>query len=195
MEAADTSTGGYPKFVQQGFNENYLPVWLQSGGYNTFYTGKLFNAHATDNYNSPFPAGWTGSDFLLDPHTYEYLNATTQRNREDPVSWEGHYATDVIAEKAYGFLDEAVALGEPFFLTVATAAPHSNVQAFDMDDPKASLVGAMTKPIPAERHKHLFTGIKVPRTKNFNPDKVSPLFKFEMLEILLNIIAACLRRS
>lgn len=34
--------GGYPKFISQGLNDNYLPVWLQNEGYNTFYTGKLF---------------------------------------------------------------------------------------------------------------------------------------------------------
>jgi arylsulfatase A-like enzyme len=55
------STGGYPKFVAGGFNENYLPVWLQEAGYNTYYTGKLFNVHTVDNYNSPFAAGFTGN--------------------------------------------------------------------------------------------------------------------------------------
>lgn len=54
-------TGGYPKFVAGGFNENYLPVWLQKAGYNTYYTGKLFNVHTTENYNSPFAAGFTGN--------------------------------------------------------------------------------------------------------------------------------------
>lgn len=54
--------GGYPKFVSQGYNDKYLPVWLQDAGYNTYYTGKLFNAHTTDNWNNPFPKGWTGSD-------------------------------------------------------------------------------------------------------------------------------------
>lgn len=54
--------GGYPKFVSQGYNEKYLPVWLQDAGWNTYYTGKLFNAHSTDNWNNPFPKGWTGSD-------------------------------------------------------------------------------------------------------------------------------------
>ena len=34
--------GGYPKFVSQGFNDAYLPIWLQEAGYNTYYTGKLF---------------------------------------------------------------------------------------------------------------------------------------------------------
>src|ERR1700743_2505656 len=42
--------GGYPKFVAQGLNENYLPVWLQAAGFDTYYVGKLFNAHTVDNY-------------------------------------------------------------------------------------------------------------------------------------------------
>jgi len=53
--------GGYPKFVSQGLNDKYLPVWLQDAGYNTYYTGKLFNAHSVNTYNSPYAAGWTGS--------------------------------------------------------------------------------------------------------------------------------------
>lgn len=53
--------GGYPKFVTQGFNEAYLPVWLEQAGYNVYYTGKLFNIHSVENYNDPFPAGFTGS--------------------------------------------------------------------------------------------------------------------------------------
>lgn len=53
--------GGYPKFVSQGLNKNYLPVWLQQAGYNTYYTGKLFNAHTIYNYFDPYPAGFTGT--------------------------------------------------------------------------------------------------------------------------------------
>ena len=53
--------GGYPKFVSQGLNENFLPVWLQEAGYNTYYTGKLFNAHTVENYHSPYVKGFTGS--------------------------------------------------------------------------------------------------------------------------------------
>jgi N-acetylglucosamine-6-sulfatase len=56
-----TVTGGYPKFIQQGFNNNYLPVWLQQAGYNTYYTGKLMNAHSTQNWNNPLPGGWNGT--------------------------------------------------------------------------------------------------------------------------------------
>ncbi|KAF7892718.1 uncharacterized protein EAF02_000256 [Botrytis sinoallii] len=162
--------GGYQKFVEQGFNDAYLPVWLEYAGYSTFYTGKLFNHHTVSNWNKPHPAGWTSSDFLLDPFTYQYYNSTFQRNEHPPVSHEGEYSTDVLAQKAYGLLDEGVQSRKPFFLVAAQIAPHANV------DPAAFKPGEgilMTAPIPAERHKHLFPGAKVPRNANFNPDKPS----------------------
>lgn len=54
--------GGYGKFIAEGLNDNYLPVWLQSAGYNTYYTGKLMNGQSISTYNKPFAAGWTRSD-------------------------------------------------------------------------------------------------------------------------------------
>ncbi|KAI1341591.1 Arylsulphatase [Xylariaceae sp. FL0016] len=159
--------GGYPKFVAQGFNTNYLPVWMQAAGWNTYYVGKLFNAHSVDNYNDPFPGGFTASDFLLDPYTYEYWNATMQRNREPPVSYEGQYSTDVVAAKAAGFLGDGIAAfqgsGTPFFLTVAPTAPHSNVHN-----------GTQAPPRPATRHRGLFNeSVVVPRGASFNPETAS----------------------
>lgn len=162
--------GGYPKFVDRGFNDNFLPVWLQQAGYDTYYTGKLFNAHTVDNYHSPHVNGFNGSDFLLDPYTYSYLNSTYQRNQDAPVSYEGYHTTDVITKKALGFLDDALEGERPFFLTVAPVAPHSDV------NPGRALAGEipiMTAPIPLERHEHLFKDVKVPRNENFNPDEPS----------------------
>ncbi|KAI9825529.1 MAG: hypothetical protein M1819_000521 [Sarea resinae] len=164
--------GGYPKFISQGLNEDYLPVWLQQAGYNTYYTGKLFNSHNVQNYDKPFPAGFTGSDFLLDPFTYQYLNSTFQRNQDTPRSYEGQYLTDVLASKAYGFLDDAVEDGKPFFLTVAPVAPHSNVRFSEVGDgPIKELMFQMTAPIPAKRHEHLFDDVVVPRGASFNPEE------------------------
>lgn len=53
--------GGYPKFISQGLNDDWLPVWLSDAGYNTYYTGKLFNEHTIYNFDHPFPKGFTGS--------------------------------------------------------------------------------------------------------------------------------------
>jgi N-acetylglucosamine-6-sulfatase len=121
------------------------------------------------NWNNPHPAGWTSSDFLLDPYTYEYLNPTFQRNEHPPINYQSQYSTDVLAEKAYGLLQEGVQSKKPFFLAVAPVAPHSNVHVV----PGKGLPELiMTAPVPAERHKDLFPNAKVPRKANFNPDKV-----------------------
>lgn len=155
--------------MDRGFNDNFLPVWLQEAGYDTYYTGKLFNAHTVQNYHSPYVNGFNGSDFLLDPFTYSYLNSTYQRNQDPPVSYEGQHTMDVIAGKALGFLDDALEGDRPFFVTVAPIAPHSNLNPTALDRPDQIVMGA---PIPLERHQHLFPGVKVPRTENFNPDEV-----------------------
>lgn len=157
--------------MEREFNSNFLPVWLQSAGYQTYYVGKLFNAHTVDNYNAPYVAGFNGSDFLLDPYTYSYLNATYQRNHDPPVSYEGRHTVDVTIEKALGFLDDAIAAQQPFFLGIAPVAPHSNVDPSFKTSEKSII--KMTEPIPADRHKHLFQDVKVPRTEHFNPDTVS----------------------
>jgi arylsulfatase A-like enzyme len=166
--------GGYPKFISQGLNDAYLPIWLQEAGYNTYYTGKLFNAHTTENYGSPHVAGWTNSDFLLDPYTYSYLNSSYQRGQDPPVSYEGQHSVDVLARKAYGFLSDALVAKKPFFLGIAPVAPHSNVELKAIWENSTDIERAtFSPPIPAKRHEHLFADVKVPRTPNFNPEKPS----------------------
>jgi N-acetylglucosamine-6-sulfatase len=156
--------GGYPKIVSQGINNNYLPVWLQEAGYNTYYTGKLWNAHTVDNYNAPYAQGYNGSDFLLDPYTYDYLNDHLSRNGAPPVSYAGQYSPDVTAAKAAAFLDEALThTDRPWFVVHAPVAPHSN---FKLDGVLES-----SPPRYADRHAHLFKDYKIPRTENFNPEK------------------------
>jgi arylsulfatase A-like enzyme len=80
----------------------------------------------------------------------------------------------VLASKAFGFLDEALVSyrteGKPFFMTIAPTAPHSNVHMNTFIDGNFN-EGSNTQspPVPAPRHAHLFSEIKVPRTPNFNP--------------------------
>lgn len=171
--------GGYPKIVSQGINDDYLPVWMQAAGYNTYYTGKLWNAHTVNNYNEPQVKGYNGSDFLLDPFTYDYWHAKMSRNGEAPADYTGQYSPDVVADKAYGFLEEAIEENSPFFVTVAPIAPHSNILANPPSGPLDALemftAGPANKfaiPEYAHRHAHLFKDYKIPRTENFNPEKV-----------------------
>ncbi|GME66155.1 Arylsulphatase [Neofusicoccum parvum] len=156
--------GGYPKFISQGLNDEYLPVWLQEAGYNTYYTGKLMNAHSTSNYDNPFPKGWTAHDFLIDPGTYKYWNATFQRNTSPPTSFPNEYNTDLVADRALAFLTDAHAASRPFFLGIAPIGPHA-----DTLYPAGATTPIFTIPKPATRHAAAFPNASVPRSPNFNP--------------------------
>lgn len=107
-------------------------------------------------------------------HTlYSYLNATFPRDFDSPVSYEGQYTTDILKEKSLRFLDSAISHEDPFFLTIAPVAPHSNVLSNGPLVPGADL--SFSAPISAERHRHLFEDVKIPRMPNFNPDYVSSI--------------------
>ncbi|KAG8157519.1 hypothetical protein KVR01_012561 [Diaporthe batatas] len=160
--------GGYPKFIKQGLNSNWLPVWLKAAGYNNYYVGKLFNSHTIANYFLPFPAGFKGTEFLLDPYQYSYWKPGFQRNLDIPKIYDGEYSTDLVAEKTLGFLADGVKDGRPFFLTAAPIAPHVTVNV-TIDVLSFSYTLSNGPPMPAERHKGLFADSKVPRTDNFNP--------------------------
>ncbi|KAF4501999.1 arylsulfatase [Fusarium agapanthi] len=169
---------GYPKFIIEGLNSNYLPIWLQEAGYNTYNTGKLFNAHTVENYDKPHAAGWTSSDFLLDRFTYSYWNATWQKDKGAPVSREGTYNTDDLSDETINYIREAHAAGKPCFIGSAPIAPHTEVVVrpdtyngtISPTDP--SIQPLILPPKPVKRHADMFRDIKVPRTPNFNPQEV-----------------------
>lgn len=155
--------GGYPKVVQQGVNDDNLFLWMQDVGYNTYYVGKLWNFHSVDNYDGPFARGFNGSDFLLDPFTYQYYNAKITHNGEKPVSFEGEYSTDIVSQKANAWLEEALEREDPFFLTVSPIAPHSN-WVIEPENNRSYLLA----PRVADRHKDLFKDYRIPRDGSFN---------------------------
>jgi N-acetylglucosamine-6-sulfatase len=159
-----TSLGGYPKFISQGLNENYLPVWMQAAGYNTYYTGKLFNDHNITNYDTPYPAGFTQNNFLLDPLTYSFYDSFYQKDKEAPRQLNGSYSTDVLADSTIGFMDHSISEEKPFFIVAAPVAPHS-AHTGDFEN-------GSTAPLPAKRHEGLFENEIVPRNPGFNPDEV-----------------------
>ena len=107
---------------------------------------------------------------LLDPGTYRYYNATLQRNKEPPKTFPGEYNTDLISNRAVGFLEDAAAADAPFFIGVMPIGPHT--ETLVPENPGANDLPIFLPPIPAERHKDLYHGVKIPRTDNFNPEKV-----------------------
>ncbi|KAJ6437391.1 arylsulfatase [Purpureocillium lavendulum] len=153
--------GAYPKFVSQGLNDDYLPLWLQDAGVNTYYVGKLMNGHSIKTYRNPPVRGWTGSHFLLEPGTYDYLNSTWALDNGD---WESHLgvnAIDVTTQHSVDMLQRASSDDKPFFMVVAPAVPHVGINATGN--------GQTFFPIPQDKWKRAFSDKIVPRTPNWNP--------------------------
>ena len=98
---------------------------------------------------------------LIDPGTYRYLDGIMTLDNAPYRSIRGNYSTDVVADRSLEFLHDALRGDKPFFLGVTPVGPHgeSSPNGFDL-------------PIAADRHKHLFKNIKVPRSPSFNPTSV-----------------------
>ncbi|KAJ3498525.1 hypothetical protein NLG97_g1050 [Lecanicillium saksenae] len=155
--------------VKAGLNDNYLPVWFQDAGYNTYYTGKLMNGYGIRTYRNPVPRGWTRSDFLLDPKTYVYNDAFFSLDNQPYQRFTGEYSTDLIAKRSLEFLKEGMDANQPFFLGIAPIAPHSE------------LTYTFREPVPAGRHQELFPDAQIPRNKNFNPAQTGSASYFKQL--------------
>ena len=112
--------------------------------------------------------GWLikPSQVLLDPNTYIYYNASMALDNGPVKFHTGQYSTDLIANRSVEFLGDAITADKPFFLGITPIGPHSE-----------TLLGKngaeFRAPVPADRHKDLLSGVKVPRTPNFNPEVVS----------------------
>ncbi|CAH0046832.1 unnamed protein product [Clonostachys solani] len=170
--------GGYSKFIQGGYNDKHLALWLNQAGYSTYYAGKLFNGHTIKNYDNPHMSGYNDSAFFLEPYTYQYFNVSYSRNGQKPTNPEGKYSTDLLSNLTRGFIDDALDnSNNPFFITVAPVAPHGWLTEWQTN-------ASFGPPLPAPRHKGLFKDYKIPRTENFNPEEASSVNWISKLERL-----------
>ena len=66
--------GGWDKFGQQGLNDNYLAVWLNNSGINSYYIGKFLNSFGQTNLATPAPPkGWTNSMYVFQLSKYGWF--------------------------------------------------------------------------------------------------------------------------
>ncbi|KAJ5114922.1 hypothetical protein NUU61_000681 [Penicillium alfredii] len=79
------------------------------------------------------------------------------------TSYPDQNALNLIRDNTMAMLDEAIKSKRPFFTAVAPAIPHLGLNATDH---------GTHWPVPLPKWEHKFNDKKVPRTKNFNPNKV-----------------------
>jgi N-acetylglucosamine-6-sulfatase len=152
--------GGFHVFYERGEEQSTFNVALQLAGYRTALMGKYLNGYLGGPAQSPVPAtyvppGWDQWDVAgLGYPEYDY-----QLNENGTLHYYGHrprdYLTDVLARRGVDFINSSAASGQPFFLELATFAPHRPYT-------------------PAPRDAKLFPGLKVPRPASFDVLPTNP---------------------
>ncbi|WP_165975623.1 sulfatase family protein [Actinomadura rubrisoli] len=149
--------GGYGVFKARGGEQTAFAPELQKAGYSTALFGKYLNGYQpgdTQGGSKPYvPPGWnewyvTGNGYP----EYDYnLNENGRLVRYGHAPQD--YLTDVLSTKATGFVQRAAASRQPFYMQVATFAPHGPF-------------------VPAPRHAAAFGTLRAPRTPSFNETDV-----------------------
>jgi len=152
--------GGYQAFD----TKRALPVWLSDAGYRTGFVGKYLNGYGKGKAATEVPPGW--SDWYGLPASAKQRPFGFELNENgELVSYDdGEYKTGVLEDKAVSLLRDWDRDDRPFFLWVATDAPHKDAGA----DEKAD-----RDPEPAPRDRGRFEREKAPRGESFNESDVS----------------------
>lgn len=138
------------------FNDSRtLPIALRRAGYRTGYVGRYLNGYDSRKV----PPGW--SDWRVPIGRKAFRMYRYKLNENGRIKRYGkktdHYATDVYGGLAASFIRRSARGPKPFFLMLATVAPHSDVTRSNPPNPQ-----------PARRHQGRFKDRKLPRPPSFN---------------------------
>ncbi len=147
--------GGFERARALEIEKSTIATWLQGAGYRTVLLGKYLNGYPA-NEPTYVPPGWDEWYGALGNKPYSNFNYQLNENGQ-LVSYGGKredYLTDVIGGKAIDFIKRTSSTGKPFFVYLATFAPHQPA-------------------VPAPRHLNEFADVKAPRPPSFNEEDVS----------------------
>jgi arylsulfatase A-like enzyme len=120
--------GGFLVFHDQGEERTTFATALQAAGYRTAMMGKYLNGYEpsfTEAGPKPYiPPGWNEWDVA--GNAYSEFNYTLNQNGQ--LFRYGHrpqdYLTDVLSKRGTAFVRHAARAHSPFFMEIATFAPH-----------------------------------------------------------------------
>ncbi len=161
--------GGFEKFHALKEDQSTVGTWLHAAGYRTGFMGKYLNGYPDTAQPTFVPPGWDEWDSPAAGNAYGEYNYSLNENgslvRYGAAPED--YMTDVLSRKATRFVQQASGEQRPFFLVVATYAPHQPAT-------------------PAPRHADAFEGVMAPRPPSFNEEDVSDKPQWIQSKPLLN---------
>jgi N-acetylglucosamine-6-sulfatase len=151
--------------------ERTLPVWLSNAGYRTAFVGKFLNGYGEGPRAREVPPGW--SDWYGLPSRAKRRPFDFQLNEngklEDYGDRDHEYKTEVLADKAATFIRDRGPETRPFFLWVATNAPHVDYGLSE---------DVERNPEPAPRDRGRFEGERPPANDSVDERDVSDKPRF-----------------
>lgn len=151
------NNGGYARVHALGIENSTIATWLRDAGYHTGLMGKYLNGYPTKDIPETYiPPGWNEWYSPVEGKAYDEFNYKMNENGTIVTYGRGpqDYMTDVLSGKAADFIQRAASGPAPFFLYVATYAPHQPAT-------------------PAPKYANAFPNAKAPRPPSYNEQDVS----------------------
>ena len=121
--------GGFHVFHSRGEEGETFATALQHAGYRTAMMGKYLNGYKPMDKlggSQPYvPPGWSDWDVAGNGYPEFDYNLNQNHQIQHHGKQPSDYLTDVLSGKAAQFISSSAAAHEPFFLEVATFAPHA----------------------------------------------------------------------
>jgi arylsulfatase A-like enzyme len=138
--------GGFETFRDLGRERSTMATWLDEAGYETALFGKYLNGYSSQGRDH-IPPGWD--------EWYGTLGTAQLNQNGQLVTYEADtHLDDALSGLAQDFVRRQERKDTPFFLYIATHAPHAPAD-------------------PSLRHEGLYEDLQVPRTPSFNEADVS----------------------
>jgi len=151
--------GGADKFRNNGHENSTIGTWMHDAGYTTSLMGKYLNFYrCNDSITSQPPEYWDDWFALCDPNVYKYYDSKYSDNGEI-VHLEGEYQTETLGNRSIAWITKNAKEGNPFFLYLSGAAPHSPAT-------------------PAKKYANLFPNVTAPHLPSWNQSNMEKLPSF-----------------
>jgi N-acetylglucosamine-6-sulfatase len=168
--------GGFERFKALDYERSTVAMWLDKAGYHTGYIGKYLNEYGTyDEPTTHIPPGWDRW-VGYEGGPGEQQNGAFKVNYQGTIVRIDENDTDYFARQAETYIRNRK-IGNPWFLVVATNAPHEPAIASERND--GTYAGRTMPTTPAFNEADISDKASIWQDNSLLPDECPPSYRKE----------------